>query len=652
MRLVCIIPANAGHPTKRFSDQPDTNQFQGLKMSSGTTSTSIMMNRHDPPISINDAVISIATANGTGSQSANLILTRSIFQMGVPVSAKNLFPSNIQGLPTWFSIRANRSGYTARRTDVDIMVCMNQRSVEDDFFDLKPGAVVLIRDELMGHVIRDDLNIISVPFSTMVKDVCPIAKIRKLVMNMLYVGVLAHLLKIELDEVNKAIDKQFARKPSAADLNRSAMEAAWNWAVEHIEMECPHRLERMNGTEGQILVEGNQAAALGSVWGGMTLMAWYPITPSSSLAEAAIDYLRAYRHDPDTGKATYAVIQAEDELAAISMVVGAGWAGARAMTTTAGPGISLMAELAGLSYFAEIPVVIVDVQRMGPSTGLPTRTCQGDIMKAYYLSHGDCRHICLLPGSARECFEMMAESFNLAERFQTLVFMLSDLDLGMNLWMSRPFEPINKPIHRGKVLDADDLEKMGGFNRYEDVDGDGIPYRTLPGTPHPSAAYFTRGTGHTSAATYSEKPEDWKSNMDRLNRKFETARKELPEPVIITHDHADIGIIAYGSSDPAVVEAGDILDQQHDITADYLRVKALPVHRQVYEFIIRHDRVFLIEQNRDAQLYSIMSSERPELMAAVDSVLHYDGMSIDAASIVRQVLEKLGSSMPNIRELI
>jgi len=608
-------------------------------MSYGSTATSTVMNSQECNVSVNDVVLSIATANGTGSQSANLILTRSIFQMGVPVSAKNLFPSNIQGLPTWFSIRANRNGYTARRPNVDIMVCMNSRSVEEDLTGLNPGAVVLIRDDLMGHVARDDLKIIPAPFSSMVKEVCPLAKIRKLVMNMLYVGVLAYFLKLDLDEVNRAIDKQFSGKKSAADLNRSAMKAAWKWATENVELQGPHRIERMNGTDDKILIEGNQAAALGTVWGGMTLMAWYPITPSSSLAEAAVDYLKAYRHDAKTGKATYAVVQAEDELAAISMVVGGGWAGARSMTTTAGPGISLMAELAGLSYFAEIPTVIVDVQRMGPSTGLPTRTCQGDILKAYYLSHGDCRHICLIPGNARECFEMMAESFNLAERFQTLVFMLSDLDLGMNLWMSPRFDAVKKPIDRGKVLSASDLEKLEVFNRYEDIDGDGIAYRTLPGTPHPSAAYFTRGTGHSAAATYSEKPGDWKANMDRLNRKFETARKELPEPICMTHEHPHIGIIAYGSSDPAVIEARDILNQQHEITSDYMRVRALPVHQHVYEFIRNHERVFLVEQNRDSQLHSIMSSEEPNLMADVHPILHYDGMSIDATTIIRQILE-------------
>jgi 2-oxoglutarate ferredoxin oxidoreductase subunit alpha len=609
-----------------------------------------------PRILINDVVIEIATVNGSGSQSANNVLVRALFQMGIPVSAKNLFPSNIQGMPTWFQIRANKDGWTARRGEADIMVCMNGESVAEDVARLAPDSIVLVRDDLAGLIGREDLQAICVPFAKMVSEVCEIPKLRKLVVNIMYDGVLAHLLGIEMAEIERAIAQQFSGKSKAIEINTRAARAAHEWAVEHLEPLRQFRVERMKANDGKIMIDGNAAGALGAVWGGATVVAWYPITPSSSLAEALIDAMHELRRDPQSGKATCAVIQAEDELAAISIVIGAGWAGARAMTATSGPGISLMAEQAGLAYFAEVPAVIVDVQRMGPSTGLPTRTCQNDIAKAYQLSHGDCRHPLLIPGSVEECFELTCASFNLAERFQTLVFVMSDLDLGMNMWISDPFKPPTEPIARGKVLDAAGLERNGEFARYRDVDGDGVPYRTLPGTPHPRAAYFTRGTGHTDQATYSEKPGDWQANMDRLARKFESIRRALPPPVLHrvesrkSESRKSVGIMAYGSSDPAVREAVHRLDVDHGLPVDYLRVRALPAHEQVYQFIASHDRVYLVEQNRDAQMAGILKAERPDLGLKLCSVLHYDGMAIHAGTIVEQIMANEESPAAKHRE--
>jgi 2-oxoglutarate ferredoxin oxidoreductase subunit alpha len=616
--------------------------------------------------SINDVVITVATSNGTGSQSANLILMRTIFQMGVPVSGKNMFPSNIQGLPTWFTVRANEAGWVARKRDADVLVAMNIESIAEDVASLRPGAILVVNKSLASHVNRSDLNVYVVPFDDLVVPVCKEAKLRRMVVNIMYVGVLAYLLDLDIEEVKSAIGRQFAKKKTAAATNTEAALAAYEWAKTNLPAQSAFKVVRADKTKGKIIIEGNQAAGLGLVFGGLTVLAWYPITPSSSLCESCIDYLDELRRDPETGKATYAVLQAEDELASIGMVVGAGWAGARAATSTAGPGISLMAEFAGLAHFAEIPCVILDVQRVGPSTGLPTRTCQSDIWKAYHLSHGDCKHPLLLPANPRECFELAAEALNLAERLQTLVFVMLDLDLGMNSWMSEPFEPLAKPIDRGKVLDAAALEKVAQFARYKDVDGDAIPYRTLPGTDHPLAAYFTRGTGHTEQATYSEKPKDWKNNLDRLARKFDTARTLLPKPVVHTMPGATaqgaaataattqgaaataattqgaaaaaarVGIIAYGSSDPAVEEARVALAAKGTPT-DYLRRRALPIGDETRDFVRTHPVVYVVEQNRDAQAASILRLEMPERATHIKSVLHYSGLPIDAQSIVEGI---------------
>src|SRR5277367_325730 len=476
---------------------------------------------------VNDFSIQVATVNGSGSQSANSVLLKSIFGMGIPVSGKNLFPSNIAGLPTWYTIRASKYGYVARKKEIDILIAMNAETAKEDILSLPAGAMAIYEDAQNLAQYRNDVACYPVPFDKLTAAVCPEARLRKLVKNMIYVGVIAQLLSFDMTAVEAALRRQFAKKQKAADLNWAAVQAGYNYAAESLTKHDPYVLERMHATDGKIIIDGNAAAALGAMFAGVTVVTWYPITPSSSVVETLIDYLKKYRVEPD-GKATFAVVQAEDELAAVGMVLGAGWSGARSMTATSGPGISLMAEFTGLGYFAELPGVIFDIQRVGPSTGLPTRTAQADLLSIAYLSHGDTKHVILLPGSVKECFEFGMAAFDLAERLQTPIFVLSDLDLGMNNWMSEPFDYPEKPIDRGKVLTAEDLKRLGEFGRYKDVDGDAIPYRTLPGTDHPKAAYFTRGSGHNEKALYTERPEDYQNLMERLNRKFETARTLVP----------------------------------------------------------------------------------------------------------------------------
>jgi len=591
---------------------------------------------------VNDMSIQVATVNGSGSQSSNSVLLRSIFQMGVPVSGKNLFPSNIAGLPTWYTIRANKDGYVGRKKEIDFLVAMNAETARADVMSLAPGAAVLYDEPLNLGSLRDDLIFYSVPFDKLVAPVCPDAKLRKLVKNMIYVGVVAKLLDISMTEVEAALRKQFAKKVKAANLNFAAAQAGFDYAAASLTKNDPYRIERMDKNQGKIIVDGNSASALGCVFAGCTLLSWYPITPSSSLAESMIEYLKRFRIGPD-GKATFAVIQAEDELAAIGMVLGAGWAGARAMTTTSGPGISLMGEFAGFAYYAEIPGVVWDIQRVGPSTGLPTRTSQADILSTAFLSHGDTQHFMLFPASPRECFEMAMEAFNLAEKFQTLVFVMSDLDLGMNNWMSEPFPYPEKPIERGKVLTKEDLTRLGGFSRYKDVDGDGVPYRTLPGTEHPAAAYFTRGSGHNAEAQYSERPEDYAGNMERLRRKFEQARSFVPAPVLDNMPNAQIGIIAFGSSHWAMTESRDQLRDEHKLATDYLRIRAYPFAHEIADFVRTHKRVYVVEQNRDGQVFSLLKIDLDgELVPKLRSVARLDGLPMDARSVTDEIVSMEG----------
>ncbi len=587
---------------------------------------------------INEFSIHVATVNGSGSQSSNTVLMRSIFQMGIPVSGKNLFPSNIMGLPTWFTIRVNKNGYVARTEHVDILVAMNPQTAVEDVKSLPKGAVCVSPAELNLDKVRQDVTHYVVPFSQLAVEATENIKLRKLITNIIYVGVVAHILDIDQKEIDKAIAAQFEGKEKAITLNVNAAILGRKWAAENLTKVDPFKVERLDKTKGKIIIDGNGAAALGCMFAGVSVVTWYPITPSSSLCEQLIDYLEKYRKGKDD-KATYAVVQAEDELAAVGMALGAGWAGARSMTSTSGPGISLMAEFAGFGYFTEIPTVIFDVQRVGPSTGLPTRTSQADLMSTYLLSHGDTKHPVLLPGSVAECFEMAVEAFNLAERLQQPIFVLSDLDLGMNNWMSEPFKYPTAPMDRGKVLSKEDLEKLGGFARYKDVDGDGIPYRTIPGTEHPKAAYFTRGSGHNEEALYSERSSDYVKLMDRLNKKTETARAIVPQPVIDKVSGAKVGIIAFGSSDFAVEESRDQL-KDSKVPTSYLRLRALPVAAEVVDFVKSLDRVYVVEQNRDAQLQKLIIMDYPELASKLVAVTHYTGLPIDAQFITDNILQK------------
>jgi 2-oxoglutarate ferredoxin oxidoreductase subunit alpha len=591
---------------------------------------------------VNDFSIQVATVNGSGSQSANSILLRSIFAMGVPVSGKNLFPSNIAGLPTWYTIRVSKYGYVARRKDVDVLIAMNAETAREDILSLRPGSAAIYEEAMNLKQYRDDVTCYPVPFDKLTAAVCPEAKLRKLVKNMIYVGVAAQLLQMDMKAVEGAVRKQFAKKQKAADLNWGAVEAGANYAKESLTKQDPFVVQRMNATEGKIIIDGNAACALGAMFAGVTVVTWYPITPSSSVVEQLIDYLKKYRIEQD-GKANFAVVQAEDELAAIGMVLGAGWAGARSMTATSGPGISLMAEFAGLGYFSELPGVIFDIQRVGPSTGLPTRTSQADLLSVAVLSHGDTKHPILLPANVKECFEFAGAAFDLAEGLQTPVFVLSDLDLGMNNWMSDPFAYPEKPLNRGKVLTAEDLKKAGEFARYKDVDGDGIPYRTLPGTDHPKAAYFTRGSGHNEKALYSERPEDYQNLMERLARKFETARTMVPAPLVVQTGRSKVGVIAYGTSDFAVAESRDQLKKEYGLEADYLRIRAYPFAKEIHQFIASHERVYVVEQNRDAQMLSLLKLDLPSSETLkLRSVRHFNGLPIDARSVTDEIVLQEG----------
>ena len=593
----------------------------------------------------NDFSINVATVNGSGSQSANSVLLKSIFGMGVPVSGKNLFPSNIAGLPTWYTIRASKDGYVARKREAEVLIAINPETARQDALSLPTGGVAIYEENLNLKQYRDDVVFYPVPLDKITAAICPEAKLRKLVKNMVYVGVTAQILGIDLAVVEQGLRRQFAKKVKVFELNFGAVKAGWDYAATTFTKQDPYFIERLDKTAGKIIIDGNAACGMGAVFAGVTVVAWYPITPSTSVVEATTDMLKKFRVTPE-GKATFAVIQAEDELAAIGMVLGAGWAGARSKTATTGPGISLMAEFAGLGYYAELPGVIFDVQRTGPSTGLPTRTSQADLLSVAFLSHGDTKHIVLLPGSVKECFEFGYAAFDLAERIQTPVFVLSDLDLGMNNWMSEPFDYPTKPLDRGKVLSAADLERLGSFARYRDVDGDGIGWRTLPGTMHPKAAYFTRGTGHNDAAGYSEKPEDYVEGMERLARKFDNARKLIPAPVTVSNGKSKIGILAYGTSDFAIRESMDELKKQYGHDVDYMRIRAYPFAHEIHDFVASHERIYVVEQDRDAQLASLLKLDLPaEQTVKLRSILHFNGLPLDAETVTDAyaAAEKLSS---------
>ncbi|MCK6473405.1 MAG: 2-oxoacid:acceptor oxidoreductase subunit alpha [Planctomycetes bacterium] len=598
---------------------------------------------------VNDFTIHVATVNGSGSQSSNMVLMRSLFQMGLPVSGKNLFPSNIQGLPTWFTIRANKAGYLGRRVEVDLMVCMNPQTARADVQALHAGATCIYDAPLNLKGLRSDVRFLEIPFAKLINEIPDLDnRLKKLLANMCYVGAVAQLAGIETKEIEAALNKQFKKKPKAVALNMKAAELGAAYVREHYGDPAPFRAERMNATAGKIIIEGNAASAIGALMAGCSVLAWYPITPSSSLCETLISLAKKYRTDPQTGKSAFAAIQAEDELASIGMVLGAGWAGARSMTATSGPGISLMAEFAGFGYYAEVPAVIVDVQRTGPSTGLPTRTQQADLLEVAYLSHGDTQHIALIPGTVHECYAHVMAAFDLAERFQTPVFVLSDLDLGMNSWMADPLPYPKGDFDRGKVLDAKavaELKKAGKrFERYRDADGDGIPYRTVPGNENSEGTYFTRGSGHDEAARYTEDHEAYVRVMDRLARKYETARTHVPAPEPTGDAKAEIGLLLYGSAEACRQEALDKLAAA-GIKAAALRVKALPFHPDVAAFVKAKKRVYVLDLNRDAQMLKLLKADLPvELLAKLRSIRHYDGLPVHAQTVCDQIaaLEKEG----------
>jgi 2-oxoglutarate/2-oxoacid ferredoxin oxidoreductase subunit alpha len=589
----------------------------------------------------NDLTIQAATVNGSGSQTANLVLTRAIFRMGIPVAPKNVFPSNIEGLPTWYQLRVTPEGHMARSDKVDILIAFNVATWHEDLKSVRPGGVVIHEEIFSTAGARTDVTYYPVPFSKLAKAKIQNDALRKQLANMIYVGVVGGLLGVPFDAFEHAVKRQFLSKPKAVQVNLDAIKVGYDYWQDNFSKQDPYRLEPMTGAvEGRMLIEGNQAAALGALMGGVTVVAWYPITPSSSLCENLIAYADRFRLDPKAGEKRIAVVQAEDELAAVGMAIGAGWAGARAMTSTSGPGLSLMAEFAGLAYYAEVPVVIFDVQRIGPSTGLPTRTSQADIAFAYTLSHGDTRHIVLLPGSVEECYEFGRDAFDYADRYQTPVFVLSDLDLGMNLWMTPEFKYPSRPFDRGKVLSKEDLDRLAGeWGRYRDVDGDGVTYRTLPGTDHPAAGYFTRGSGHDEKARYTEGAEAYKRNMDRLSLKLETARATLPEPIRDESAKSSVGVIAFGSTHVAVVEARETLAAAKR-PVDYLRLRALPLSNVVSEFVSRHERVYVVEQNRDGQVFDLVRLSLPaELVGRVRSIRHYTGQPIPASAVSDPILE-------------
>lgn len=591
---------------------------------------------------LNDFTITVATKNGSGSQTSNSLLVRALFNMGIPVNGKNMFPSNIKGLPTWFTIRASKDGYVARRAVSEILIAYNETTAAEDISKVPPGGVCILPAEWKWTQSREDIHYYEVPVKALMKQVDVPSELRTRMENMTYVGAVAALFCIPHDEIHTALMTIFGGKEKVVQLNMSVVELAFHWVNENVEKRDKYCFCDMESTQGKIIITGNEAAAIGSIFGGMNVAAWYPITPSTSVIDGVISF-KKLRRDPDTGKSMVAVIQAEDELAAMGMIIGAGWAGARAMTATSGPGISLMAEFAGLAYFAEIPCVIWDVTRMGPSTGMPTRTSQGDLLFTYLLGHGDTHHLCLLPASPEEIFEFGWRSFDIAEEIQTPVFVIIDLDLGMNNWMSEPFDYPDEPVKRGKVLDEKQLqafiEEHGKWGRYMDVDGDGVTYRTLPGTDHPMAAYFTRGTGHNEMAVYSERSDDWVENMTRIRKKImETSLKVLPEPIVDTTQGADIGLITFGSNEPAIQEARDKLAAT-GMATDYLRVRALPMHEQVSAFIHSHKTVYVIENNFDGQLHQIICMEHPEDITHVKSLALGDGLPMTPDWVIEQITE-------------
>ena len=607
-------------------------------MDKGTESTD--KNHIQQDTIVNDFCMTICTVNGSGSATANSTLLRSLFHMGIPVSGKNIFPSNIKGLPTWFSIRVSKDGYLARVAHDDIIVQMNPMTFEKDLQYNISGGVVFYADHIDMSIDRDDVIVYPMPVKDLIEKADVPRNLREYMQNMVYVGIVSQVLGINLEVVHKVLLNQFKRKTSVAESNFAVVKLAADWAKDNLEKKDKYHVEQMPPLDGYIMSDGNTAGALGAIYGGFQFCGWYPITPATSLAESLNTFAPKLRKDPETGKNNFAIVQAEDELASIGMAVGAGWAGLRAMSSTSGPGISLMTEYMGLAYFAEVPLVLWDVQRVGPSTGLPTRTGQSDLLLNYYLGHGDTRQLIIIPSTVTECFEFGWKAFDFADQFQTPVIILSDLDLGMNLWMTKAFEYPDKPIDRGKILWEEDFESFGKeWGRYLDVDGDGIPYRTVMGNSHKKAAYFARGTGHDEYGNYSEDPEVWRRNLDRIKLKIENAKEVLPEPIVRENKGARIGLIGMGSTEPAILEAQDKLLEK-GIGADFMRIRALPLSNKVKDFIKSHDRNYVIELNRDGQLHEILNIDYCDQSDRLISLSYIDGLPMPADYIIRSVSEK------------
>ena len=594
---------------------------------------------------VNDFVIKLANVNGTGSASANTLLMKSIFRMGIPVMGKNYFPSNIQGLPTWYEIRVTRDGYVARSGRVDLMVAMNAETYHRDVREVSPGGYLIYDSTWPRPTVlrREDVTILGVPLARICNENFTGVRNRILMKNIMYAGVLAALLEIDLEVIRQLLTESYAKKPALVEANMKAVQMGHDYAREHLPCPLPLRVERMDSTAGHVMIDGNTAAALGCVYAGATVAPWYPITPSTSLMDAFKGFCQKLRVDPETGRNNFAVIQAEDELAAIGMVLGANWNGARAFTATSGPGISLMSEFIGLAYYAEVPAVLFDVQRVGPSTGMPTRTQQCDLLLCAYASHGDTKHVLLFPAHPEECFYMAVQAFDLAERLQTPVFVMTDLDIGMNDWMcpDLKWDDAYRP-DRGKVMSREEIEALPKFYRYLDVDDDAIPYRTLPGVSA-KGAYFTRGSGHNQYGGYTEDSAEYQMVLDRLLRKFHRARTLVPQPVIEGTGRESVALVAFGSSHGAAREAMDILSKV-GITVDYMRIRAFPFTQQVEDFLASHQKIFVVEQNRDAQMRALLTLETGVEKSKLRSILHYSGLPMTSHEIVEAVLAELGDA--------
>jgi 2-oxoglutarate ferredoxin oxidoreductase subunit alpha len=593
-------------------------------------------------VRINDFALKLANVNGTGSASANGLLMQAIFRMGIPVSGKNLFPSNIQGLPTWYEVRVNKAGNTARAIEYDLMVAMNAETHARDIKEVKSGGWVLYDSSwpLPKSLLRPDVTFLGVPLAKLCNDAFGEPRERILMKNIAYAGVLCALLDIDMKVIDQLLLEKYGKKKALQDSNSKALRLGYDYAISKLECPLPIRLQRMDATSESILIDGNTATALGCLYAGASVAAWYPITPATSVMDAFKSLTDKYRKDPETGKKNVCILQAEDELAAIGMVIGAAWNGARAFTSTAGPGISLMSELIGLAYYAEIPAVVIDVQRTGPSTGMPTRTQQGDILSCAYASHGDTKHILLFPSSPNECFHFAVKSFDLAERFQTPVFMLSDLDIGMNDWVTPKltWDDTYRP-DRGRVLTAEDLEKIEKFYRYSPADENNVAARSLPGV-HPKGAFFTRGSGHNKLGTYTEIPDEYQEVVDRLARKHKSAAKFVPAPIIQRKEGAKVGLVSLGGCDPAMREAVELLAGK-GIVCDYMRVRGFPFDDVVEEFLDAHEQNFVVEQNRDGQLRTLFIAETGVAKEKVKSLLFYGGFPLSARHVVDGITERL-----------